>query len=235
MNVNEKPIHVAIIPDGNRRWAKEKGLEPWDGHEQGAKQIEEIVKKGRDLGVQYISIWGSSVENMTKRSLRERKALVEIYERYFNKLINSADIIEDDVRINIIGKWREQLPKKLVKILEEGIEKTKHHKKHYLNFFLAYSGDDEMVDAIGKISEKYKNAKEISRSVIKEHLLTQDLPAVDYLIRTGGEPHLSAGFMMWDVANAQLFFSEKMFPSFSAVDFEGAIREYMRRVRRLGS
>lgn len=235
MKNQEIPEHVAVIPDGNRRWARERGLEPWDGHDAGAQTIEEIVKRARDLGIKCLSIWGSSVENMTKRSLRERKELVRIYEEYFTKLINSDDIIKEEVRINVIGRWREQLPRTLVRMLEDGIEKTKEHKKHTLNFFLAYSGDDEMLQAVRAIVDKFSDAKNITKETIKENLFTKELPPVDYLIRTGGEPHLSVGFMMWDLANAQLFFSEKMFPDFNGDEFQKAIEEYSRRVRRLGA
>ena len=226
---------MAIIPDGNRRWARNHGLEPWDGHEAGAKMIEEIAKKARDMGISCISFWGSSVENMKKRPLRERKALLRIYENYFEKLINSEDIVRDQIRINIIGQWREQMPKKLVNLLEEGMRRTRSHKKNTLNFFLSYSGDVEMLSAIGAIVEKYDDRDDITMQTIKENLMTRELPPVDYLIRTGGEPHLSAGFLMWEIANAQLYFEDVMFPDFNATAFEKSISEYVRRTRRLGA
>ncbi len=230
------PLHVAVIPDGNRRWAKDNGVDPWIGHEEGAKAIEEIARKSRELGIKYLSFWGSSVENMTKRPLRERKALLDIYDRYFTKLLSSDDIFNDEIKINVFGDWRNQLPKKLVTVLEDGIEKTKNHSKYVLNFFLAYSGDEEMLNAIRKIVVDFDNNSEnISKETIKNYLLTRELPPVDYLIRTGGEPHLSAGFMMWDIANAQLFFSQKNFPDFDNMEFEYAIDEYLRRTRRLGA
>jgi undecaprenyl diphosphate synthase len=229
------PKHVAIIPDGNRRWAKEHKLDPWIGHDEGAKMIEKITRKSRDLGIRYLSFWGSSVENMQKRPLRERKALIEVYEKYFTKLMSSEDVFEQKVKINVFGNWREQLPKKLANIIDDGIEKTKKHDKFFLNFFLAYSGDVEMVHAIQKIIDSADNKIKITPAIIKQNLFTKDLPPVDYLIRTGGEPHLSAGFMMWDIANAQLFFSEKYFPEFDENEFVDAIDEYARRVRRLGA
>ncbi|PID52365.1 MAG: di-trans,poly-cis-decaprenylcistransferase [Candidatus Moraniibacteriota bacterium] len=236
MNENEKnPKHVAIIPDGNRRWAHERGLDPWDGHEVGAQMIEKIAKKARNMGITCISFWGSSVENMTKRPIKERKALLRIYEDYFIKLLNSEDIIKDHVRVNIIGQWKEQLPKSLVNILEDGMEKTRNHEKYTLNFFLAYSGDEEMLRAVQSLVDVCENSAQVTKNMIKKHLMTKDLPPVDYLIRTGGEPHLSAGFMMWDIANAQLYFDEKMFPDFDDVAFEIAIGEYVQRVRRLGA
>lgn len=233
-NMKQIPQHVAIIPDGNRRWARERGLQPWDGHEEGAKRIEEIVRAARRAGVKYISLWGSSVENMTKRPLRERQALLSVYERYFSKLINSDEIFHDQVRLNIIGNWRTQFPSSLVKILEDGIARTSMHDQYHMNFFLVYSGDEEMLEAIRSLVSDHNKSRDITKEEIKAHLMTRDLPPVDYLIRTGGEPHLSAGFMMWDIANAQLFFSQEYFPNFGVQQFQGAIDEYAQRARRLG-
>lgn len=229
------PNHIAIIPDGNRRWAREKGLAPWEGHVAGAERIEELVRKALAMKIKNISFWGSSMDNLKKRPLLEKRALLDIYEKYFKKLMNSEEIHENKARINIIGRWREQFPGSLKKILEEGIERTKHYENYNLNFFLAYSGDDEMIEAFKKISEKIgKNIQDITGELVKKNLMTKNLPEVDFLIRTGGEPHLSAGFLMWDIANAQLYFSEKLFPSFTARDFEDAVFDFSQRDRRLG-
>lgn len=231
---NQIPTHVAIIPDGNRRWAKERSLEPWIGHEEGSKRIEDIIKKSRDLGIKCISFWGSSIENLTKRPLQEKKALLNLYEKYFTKLFESEEIEKNEVCVRVLGRWEEQLPESIKKIIKKGINKTKHNTKYLLNFFIAYSGDDEMIQAVQKMLIKLKQAKDVTKESIKEHLMTSDLPPVDYMIRTGGEPHLSAGFMMWDVANAQLYFSENYFPDFNEDKFAEAIEEYSRRARRLG-
>ena len=120
------------------------------------------------------------------------------------------------------------------KVLYDCIEATKDYSKHVLNFFLAYSGDDEMVDTVKQIVKKGIPPEAVSEEMIKDNLLTKNLPAVDYMIRTGGEPHLSAGFMMWDTANAQLYFSKKYFPDFGAKELEEAIDEFSQRERRLG-
>ena len=228
------PIHIAIIPDGNRRWAKARGLKPWEGHEAGAENIEALVRKALDLGVKTLSFWGSSLDNLKRRPLQEKRVLLKIYEKYFTRLIESEDVHQNKVQINIIGRWEEQFPESLKKILREGMERTKQYKERMLNFFLAYSGDDEMVEAVKQIVRKADQYKRITADVIKENLMTRDLPPVDFLVRTGGEPHLSAGFMMWDVANSQLYFSDKLFPDFNEQDFEQAIEEYQRRVRRMG-
>lgn len=232
--LNIIPNHVVIIPDGNRRWAKERGLDPWIGHEEGARNTELLLRRAIKLGVKCFSLWGSSLENMTKRPLQEKMALLRIYEEYFNKLLHSSDIHDNEVKINFIGKWEEQFPGSLKKVMEKCVEVTEGYGRHTLNFFLAYSGDDEMIEAVKQIVNKGVEAKNVTAEIIKENLMTKDLPAVDFMIRTGGEPHLSAGFMMWDMANAQLYFSESYYPDFGVERLEEALEDYAKRGRRLG-
>jgi undecaprenyl diphosphate synthase len=229
------PNHVVIIPDGNRRWARERDLEPWQGHEAGAENTERLIREARRLGIREISFWGSSLENLTKRPLVESRALLDIYETYFSKLAESEEIHADQARIRCIGHWEEQFPEPLKKVLSRCIESTEHYDQYFLNFFLAYSGDDEMRLAFEKVSQELAPGERVTNELIKKHLMTRDLPPVDYLIRTGGEPHLSAGFMMWDIANTQLFFSEKLFPDFGPEALAEAIEEYQERGRRFGS
>jgi len=236
-NISEKsnlPVHIAIIPDGNRRWARERGLQPWKGHDAGAAILEKLARYAFDNGIYCLSFWGSSLENFQKRSLRERRELLRIYEEYFKKLIVDKDIHRNQVRINVIGKWKEQFPSSLKKIIVDGVQKTAHYMQHQLNFFLAYNGDDEMIDAVRKIVASGINPKKITGEVIKQNLMTSKLPPVDFLIRTGGQPHLSVGFMMWDIANAQLYFSNKYFPDFDEKELALAIADYQRRERRHG-
>ncbi len=235
MNDKHIPQHVAIIPDGNRRWAKEKGKKPWDGHEVAAGNLEEISRRARDRGITHLTMWGSSLENLEKRPLREKAALLDIYERYFQKLLNSEEVKNGDLRIRIIGRWQHVFPKPLIKILENGITQTADNSVFNLTLCLAYSGDDEMLGAIKSIVDEDLTASDISSDVVKSHLMTHDLPPVDYLIRTGGEPHLSVGFMMWDIANAQMLFSEDLCPDFDGEAFDEAIDEYARRIRRHGA
>jgi undecaprenyl diphosphate synthase len=234
-NQDKLPKHVVIIPDGNRRWAKGRGLKPWEGHIAGAENTEELLRKALRMGIKCLSMWGSSRENLVKRPLRESRELLRVYEEYFTKLLKSDDIHDFQVKINFIGRWEEQFPKSLKKVLYDCVEATKNYSKHTLNFFLAYSGDDEMIEAIKQIVKKGISPRAVTAKLIKEHLMTKDLPVVDYMIRTGGEPHLSAGFMMWDVANAQLYFSEKFYPDFGVKELEEAINEFIARGRRLGA
>ena len=230
------PHHVAIIPDGNRRYAKGLGKEPWYGHEVGAKNTEILIKKAHQLGIRELTFWGSSLENLKKRPLDETRALLRIYETYFQELASNVDIHENQVRVRFIGRWREQFPDSLKQILIGIEEATKDYQEYGLNFLLAYSGDVDMLEAVNTLTRRFGSSdKEIKKEDIKGALMTHELPEVDYLIRTGGDPHLSAGFMMWDVANAELFFSEALYPAFDEKAFEEAILEYGTRARRQGS
>ncbi len=228
------PRHVVIIPDGNRRWATLRGLVPWEGHEAGAKNTERLVREARRLGIKEISFWGSSLENLAKRPVAESRALLRIYGTYFKKLLESKDIHEDEAKIRFIGHWEEQFPESLKSTLYECLEATKNYSKHFLNFFLAYSGDDEMRLAFQKVAEKLHPGENVTDAMIKDSLLTKDMPPVDLLIRTGGEPHLSSGFMMWDLANTQLYFSEKLYPDFDEAALQAALLDYSNRGRRFG-
>ncbi len=232
--ISTLPRHVALIPDGNRRWAKARGLALWEGHEAGAKNTETIIEKARELGVRVFSFWGSSLENLAKRPFEEKRALLRIYEAYFTRMIENESVHRDRARIRMIGRWREQFPEGLQKILLRCEEETRRYDAYSLNFFLAYSGNDEMMEAVKALVASGISPREVSPERLKSALLTRDLPPVDYLIRTGGEPHLSAGFMMWDIANAQLYFSDTLYPDFDASAFAEAIEEYARRARRFG-
>lgn len=228
------PRHLVIIPDGNRRWATERSLEPWKGHEAGAENTEVLIREARRLGVREISFWGSSLENLTKRPLAESQALLRIYETYFKKLLESEDIHRDRARIRFIGHWEEQFPSSLKSILYKCQEATKEYDQYFLNFFLAYSGDDEMRLAFEKVAATLTPGEKVTDQMIKENLMTHEMPPVDLLIRTGGEPHLSAGFMMWDIANTQLYFSEKFYPDFDEKSLQEALADYALRGRRFG-
>jgi len=231
---DDMPKHLAIIPDGNRRWARERGLNPWDGHEFGAQNTEKLINYALKRGLECMTFWGSSLDNLKKRPMQEKVALLDIYKRYFEKLLDNKDIHSEEARINFIGRWEEQFPESLKKVIYALIEKTKNYEKRMLNFMLAYSGDDEMLSAVSRICEKYGKGMKITAELLKDNLMTKSLPPVDYMIRTGGEPHLSAGFMMWDAANAQLYFSEDKYPDFNEEKLEEALREYARRQRRFG-
>ncbi|MDR3559730.1 MAG: polyprenyl diphosphate synthase, partial [Candidatus Pacebacteria bacterium] len=164
-NIATIPGHVAIIPDGNRRWARARGLESWKGHETGAENFEKLISKALDKGIRCLSIWGSSMDNLLKRPVAEKKALLDIYKRYFKKLLEGKEIYENEVQVNFIGHWEEQFPESLKSTIRETIEKTRHYKKRMLNFMLAYSGTDDMLMAIKKINDKYGVGAEITPQI----------------------------------------------------------------------
>lgn len=230
------PNHIAIIPDGNRRWAGSKGLKSWVGHQYGAEVSKKILKAALDLKIKYLSFWASSKDNLKKRPLREIKFLLNLFQKEFAELGRDENIHKNKVRINIIGDWKRQFPKKVKAPMKRCIEVTKSYNQFYLNFFVAYSGIDEALKAVQEIAKQKLASPElkITSKFIKENLLTRDLPPVDYLIRTGGEPHLSDGFMMWDIADSQLYFLDKLWPDFTTGDFKKAVEEYSQRQRRFG-
>lgn len=230
--MNAIPNHVAIIPDGNRRWAKLQNLEPWEGHQAGAKNTEHLIRTAQELGIKELSIWGSSLENLTKRSLEEKLGLLKVYAENLQEVLTSKEVESGQVCIRFIGRFQEIFPKPLLELIKKVEEKTKNNTDYFLNFFLAYSGDDDMLSAVEKLVRA--NTKEVTRESLKEALMTREVAPVDYLIRTGGDPHLSTGFMMWDTANAELFFTEALFPDFGSEAFTEAITEYGERARRGG-
>lgn len=231
------PTHIAIIPDGNRRWAKKHQLEAWFGHKQGTEGLEKLLAVVIDLGIPHLSFWGSSKDNLKKRSKQEVAFLLKLFKERFLELSKSEVVHKNQIRINILGDWQEQFPEDVKASLNQAIENTKNYSKFFLNFFIAYSGTGEVLDAIKCIAERARKdlSLEIDKNLLKKCLLTCELPPVDLMIRTGGEPHLSDGFMMWDTADAQLYFLDKLWPDFDKNDFRIAIEDYGNRSRKFGS
>lgn len=228
------PKHIALIPDGNRRWAKKRNLPTLIGHQKGALAFEKILEKSLELKIPYFTFWGSSMDNITKRTKAEVSYLFKIFEEQFKRLIKDERVHKNKVRVQILGRWREIFPIQTRRIMEEAITKTKQYDKYCLTFLMAYNGTDEIIDCIEKIN-KSKTGR-VTEKIIKENLWTKDLPPVDLIIRTGtdGDPHLSAGFMMWDAAYAQLEFSQTHFPAFAPKEFEKIVLDYAARQRRKG-
>lgn len=229
------PTHVAIIPDGNRRWAKAMGKAAIEGHTAGANIFKPIALLAAQRGLTHLSMWGLSLNNLTSRSPLEVSGLLKLFQEHFRDLKSDKDIHRLQIRIQAFGRWREKFPQSLIQAIEEAQAATSTYTAHFLSFFLAYNGTDEMVQAVQAITNEGRNtALHVTPEVIKQHLFTKDLPPVDLVIRTGGEPHLSTGFMMWDIAEAELYFSEKLWPEFTEEEFEKALAWYASRQRRLG-
>ncbi len=231
------PNHVAFIPDGNRRWAVNHMMEVWKGHDKGTSVVKEIIEEAVRLKIPYFSFWGSSLDNIAKRSKEEVSCLFKIFKNNFTDLAKDKDIHQNKIKVSVFGRWKELFPDDVKEAIKHAIEATKGYNKHFLNFFLAYSGIDEMEEAVRKISvEARKNPGiKITAETIKKYIFTSKLPPVDYLVRTGGNPHLSGGFMMWETTDAQLYFLDKYWPDFTKVDFRLAVEEYGRRQRKFGA
>jgi undecaprenyl diphosphate synthase len=228
--------HIAIIPDGNRRWAQANGKTSEQGHLEGFEKTRELIEKAFIGRVKNLTFWGTSLDNLVKREEEEVKHLYGGFQKYFNYLLTYKEINKQGIRVNILGRWQELFPKPLQKIIQTVIDTTQGYSNYTLNFLLGYNGDEEMLRAIQTISDKRIVDPNllITPELIKQSLYTKDLPPVDLLIRTGGEPHNSVGFMMWDTANSQYYFTDINYPDFGIAEFDTAIQEYEKRGKRRG-
>lgn len=231
------PVHVGVILDGNRRFAKRLMKKPWKGHEWGAKKVKEFLKWLKEYGIRYATLYSLSLENLTKRPKKELEHILKIFEKEFSKVLKpNHEAHKYGVRIKIIGRVK-LLPENLQKVFREVEKATRNYKNYFLNFAIAYGGKQEIVDAVKKVARKVKKGKikpgEIDESVFEKCLYTNGMPPVDVLIRTGGEKRIS-NFLLWQCAYAELFFVDKMWPEFSKEDFVKILKEYSQRERRFG-
>jgi undecaprenyl diphosphate synthase len=223
------PAHVAVIMDGNGRWAKKKGLPRTEGHQAGAEAIERLVDVSIELGIRYISIYAFSTENWS-RPVTEVGALWKILENFFNTKL--PVLHEKGVRIVHSGT-RKKLPARVVSILHSAEQKTKKNKTVVLNLCLNYGGRQEIVDAVNTWIDSRKGKELITADKLRRHLYHPELPDVDLLIRTSGESRIS-NFLLWQIAYAELVFMDVMWPDFSRDHALEAIKEYQKRTRRFG-
>jgi len=230
--MNNLPNHVAIILDGNRRWAKKNHLPTIEGHRKGAEAVLKLVKKGKELGVRIGSFWAFSTENWN-RSKKEIIGLMRLFKYFLDKYINS--IIKNKVHFVHIGR-KDHLPKDIVKKIVQLEKETKQFTEHYFVLALDYGGRDEIIRAIKKMKDSKLDFKDLNEDNFAQFLDTKDLPypCPDLVIRTGGEMRVS-GFMNWQIAYSELFFSSKYLPDFTPEDLELAIKEYSKRQRRFGN
>ncbi len=226
--------HIVFVPDGNRRWAKERGMPAFFGHREGAKRLKDIANEALKMKIPCVTFWGCSVNNVVKRDKKEVEFLFNLFLKHFNDLLKDKKIMEQGIKVNVLGRWEEFFPENLKKSICKIIEKTKNNKNYNLNFLMAYSGVDEMVSAVKKIADKKISPENIDIDTIKENLWTHDLPAVDLVVRTGGEPHWSAGLLMFDVAESQLYFTKVYWPAFDEREFKKAVGKYLGTERRMG-
>ncbi len=232
MNKINIPNHVAIIVDGNGRWATEKNKSRSMGHKAGADNLNKIIRHAFSKGVKILSVFLFSTENF-KRSKEEVDFLMDLFVLHSNK--NFLELKEEDVKVVISGREK-PLPKKVLRSVSNLEKETKNNKKHILNICLNYGGQYEIIDAVKKISSDIlKNTlsiEEIDEKLFNKYLYNE-LDPVDLLIRTSGELRLS-NFMLWQLSYAELYFPKTFFPDFSEKEFDEAILEYNNRNRRYG-
>ena len=223
------PVHVAIIPDGNRRWARNRGLLPISGHKEAAeKVIPEILKRSRKLGIKYLTLWVLSTENLEKRSKEELNFLFSLLKDLIEK--NLPEFIKEGVRFRSIGNLF-GLPKDVRKKVLEAERKTRECKPYTFILAINYGGRDEILRAINALLQE--GVKEVDKELFENYLDTYFAPPPDLIIRTGKEKRLS-GFMLWQSEYSELYFSDLFFPDFTADEFEKAVLEFAKRERRFG-
>jgi undecaprenyl diphosphate synthase len=227
------PKHLAIIMDGNGRWAKNQGLLRTLGHESGTKSVKEIIKSCAKLGIENLTLYAFSTENWNRPKV-EVDTLMKILIRSLKKELKTLQ--DNNIRLNTIGNL-EKLPKTAQNELLGVIEKTKTNSRMVLTLALSYGSREEIVNAVRNISNKVKNniisLDSIDDSIINEHLYTRNLPEVDLLIRTSGE-HRISNFLLWQIAYAELYFTDVLWPDFKEQDLYEAIISYQKRERRFG-
>ena len=233
INKQRLPKHIAIIMDGNGRWAKQKGKLRVFGHKNGVKAVRDVVEGSAEIGVEVLTLYAFSTENWNRP-----KAEVDVL---MNLLVSSLKkelklLQDNNIRLQAIGNL-EKLPKKAKRELEEVIQKTKNNTHLVLNLAISYSAKEEIVNAFKKISKKIVNnelsIEEIDENIINNHLYTRNLPDVDLVIRTSGEKRIS-NFLLWQIAYAELYFTDLFWPDFRKTHLIQAILDYQQRERRFG-
>ncbi|WP_040254084.1 isoprenyl transferase [Psychroserpens mesophilus] len=227
------PKHVAIIMDGNGRWAKQKGMLRVIGHENGTKSVRDIVEASAEIGIKHLTLYAFSTENW-KRPKLEVQTLMKLLVKSLKKEIKTLQ--DNNIKLSAIGNLND-LPKKAHTELLEVIDKTKSNTHMTLTLALSYGSREEMVNTIKVIATNVKNniisVESIDESIINKHLYTQNLPDVDLLIRTSGEQRIS-NFLLWQIAYAELYFTDILWPDFTKQDLYEALINYQNRERRFG-
>lgn len=234
MDKENMPKHIAIIMDGNRRWAKEQGLDYRKGHQAGADTIEKIVTYANEIGLKYLTVYAFSTENW-KRTEEEVGALMLLFNKFLDKYIKIADT--KNVKIKFIGD-RTALSKSLSDKMAKAEERTKNNSGLLFSVGLNYGGRDEIIHAVKNISEDVKNGKikseDITTDLFSNYLYTAGMPDPDLVIRTSGEMRTS-NFLPWQIVYSEFLFLDKYWPDFSEEDLDNAIEAYQKRNRKFGA
>jgi undecaprenyl diphosphate synthase len=227
------PKHLAIIMDGNGRWAKQQGLLRVMGHENGPKSVRQVVEASAKLGIQNLTLYAFSTENWNRPKF-EVDTLMNLLIKSLKKELPT--LLENNIKLNTIGNL-DKLPKNAQSELLEVLNKTKENNRMTLTLALSYGSREELISAVKAISDKVKNniisTETIDESIINQHLYTHNLPEVDLLIRTSGE-HRISNFLLWQIAYAELYFTDVLWPDFTENHLYEAIISYQKRERRFG-
>jgi undecaprenyl diphosphate synthase len=230
---NNLPKHLAIIMDGNGRWAKNQGMLRVFGHEKGTKSVKKTVENSAKLGIEFLTLYAFSTENWNRPKI-EVDTLMKLLVNALKKELKTLQ--ENNIKLTAIGNL-DSLPSGVRKELIEVIEKTKANSRMTLTLALSYGARDEIINAVKIISEKVKNniisVDAIDESIINQHLYTQNMPDVDLVIRTSGE-HRISNFLLWQIAYAEFYFTDVLWPDFNEEELHRALLSYQKRERRFG-
>jgi undecaprenyl diphosphate synthase len=229
INRKSVPSHIAIIMDGNGRWAKKKSLPRSEGHKCGADAIEPVMDAAIEIGIRAVSIYAFSTENWM-RPRTEVLSLWKLLDYFFDKKIDT--IKAKGIRISHSG-FLDRLPPSTIKTIRNAVNVTRNNKRLILNFCLNYGGRQDVIQAVNRWLDGRNPRELISMKKLEKHLLTADLPSVDLMIRTGGEYRIS-NFLIWQLAYAELVFLDVLWPDFKPYHLYKAIQEYQKRERRYG-
>jgi len=233
IDFNRLPVHVAIIMDGNGRWAKKKLMNRVRGHEKGTEVVREIVRISREIGIPYLTLYAFSEENW-KRPQGEISALMNILNQFLKSEL--PEMQENGIRLQAIGRT-EKLPEDTKKVLHDTIERTANNKDMALTLALSYGGRQEISDSVRKIASRIEKneitASDVTEELISKALYTEGIPDPDLLIRTSGEYRIS-NFLLWQIAYTEIYITPTLWPDFSKDEYLAAIKDFQKRDRRFG-
>jgi len=230
LDKNNIPKHIAIIMDGNRRWAAARGLSVNDGHEEGVRNAARIVEHARNLGVKHLTLYTLSTENWRKRAKKEVEGIFNLLLRLIKE--KKEEYTRKGIKLFVLGNFQ-AFPKKVSRAIEEMLKIVIKHERMKVNVALNYGGRDEIIKAIQEIIQEGVPAGKINEELVARHLYTNGQPDPDLIIRTGGEVRLS-NFLLWQMSYSELYFTDILWPDFGPKELDKAILEYQRRQRRLG-
>jgi undecaprenyl diphosphate synthase len=233
LDLSNLPAHIAVIMDGNGRWAKKRFLNRVKGHEKGAEVVRLVVRTCREIGIRFLTLYAFSTENWQRPKV-EVSALMSLLKKFL--IDETPEMVENHIRLNVIGQI-ERLPADVQTEIRRAINVTAHNTGMCLNLALSYGGRAEIVHAVGQIAARVEAgtlaASDISDNVVARHLYTADMPDPELLIRTSGEMRIS-NFLLWQIAYCEIFFTQTLWPDFTKDELIGIIKDFQGRERRFG-